>query len=55
MNEEFGHDKEVTSFLRSGKSGNWKKHLTKEMEQKFDAWEKKWLEGSNFKFDYGDD
>ncbi|OWA54291.1 putative Sulfotransferase family cytosolic 1B member 1 [Hypsibius exemplaris] len=31
-------DPKVTPFMRAGKIGNWKKHLTVEMSEKIDAW-----------------
>ena len=38
--------------MRKGQAGNWKKHFTPEMERKFEAWERKWLEGSDLEFVY---
>jgi len=32
--------------------GDWKNHFTPELEKKFVEWEKRWLEGSDFKFTY---
>lgn len=51
-NDDLGSKNDLTSFMKSGKSGTWKKHFTPELEEKFDKWEDTWLKNSDFKFQY---
>ena len=46
------HKTENAKFMRKGETGDWKNHFTPELEKKFVEWEKRWLEGSDFKFTY---
>jgi len=39
-------------FMRKGEVGDWKNHLTPELEKKFQKWENKWLKDSDLKFKY---
>jgi len=41
-----------SAFMRQGKAGNWKSHLSDEQVKRFQEWERKWLEGSDLKFSY---
>ena len=38
--------------MRKGQVGDWVNHFTPELEIKFEEWEKKWLNDSDFKFQY---
>ena len=40
------------TFMRKGKTGNWREHFTPELENRFKEWETKWLRGSGLKFEY---
>lgn len=40
-------NKEI-KFMREGGSGYWKKVLTPEQVERFESWNKKWLEGTDF-------
>ena len=40
------------AFMNKGKTGNWKKHFTPELEKRFEEWETRELEGSDLKFEY---
>jgi len=46
------HKTQNAKFMRKGLVGDWKNHLTPELEKKFIEWEKKWLDGSDFEFQY---
>ena len=39
-------------FMRKGKTGGWKNHFDAETIEKFNKWERKWLEGTDLKFCY---
>ncbi len=39
-------------FMRQGQAGNWKKHFTPQMRERFERWEEEWLQGSDLKFTY---
>ncbi|KAL7730395.1 hypothetical protein ACLKA6_016627 [Drosophila palustris] len=41
-----------TKFIRNGKIGDWKNHMSDEMSAKFDAWSEQHLRGSGLTFDY---
>ena len=49
---EEAHKTENAKFMRKGEVGDWKNHVTPELEKKFVEWEKKWLAGSDFQFIY---
>ncbi len=51
LSQEFKLDGEGC-FMRKGETGNWRKHFTPGMEDRFLQWEAKWLEGSDLKFTY---
>ena len=38
--------------MRKGETGNWKEHLEPETVARFEDWERKHLEGSDFSFVY---
>ena len=38
--------------MRKGQVGDWVNHFTKDMEKKFDEWEKNWLKDSDLTFQY---
>ena len=38
--------------MRKGKTGGWKNHFDAETIEKFNKWERKWLEGTDLKFCY---
>ena len=38
------------SFIRKGKTGDWKNHFTPEMTQKFDKWMAEKMKGTDLKF-----
>ncbi len=40
--------------MRKGKSGQWRSELSDEKIGRFEAWERRWLEGSDLKFEYTD-
>ena len=39
-------------FMRQGRKGAWREKLSADLVQRFEAWERKWLEGSDFRFQY---
>ncbi|XP_034117394.1 luciferin sulfotransferase [Drosophila nasuta] len=41
-----------TKFIRNGKIGDWRNHMTDEMSARFDAWSEEHLRGSGLTFDY---
>lgn len=41
-----------TKFIRKGKVGDWRNHMTDAMSARFDAWSEAHLRGSGLKFDY---
>ncbi|EDW67338.1 luciferin sulfotransferase [Drosophila virilis] len=41
-----------TKFIRKGKIGDWRNHMTDEMSERFDSWSEQHLRGSGLTFDY---
>ena len=42
----------VGKFMRKGKTGDWKNHLSQGQEQRITEWEEKNLQGTGFEFVY---
>ncbi|XP_023164036.1 estrogen sulfotransferase [Drosophila hydei] len=41
-----------TKFIRKGKVGDWRNHMTDEISERFDSWSEQHLRGSGLTFDY---
>ncbi len=52
-NDTYKVNAESTAFMRKGRAGDWRSHLSEDQVRRFEAWEKKSLEGSDLKFNYG--
>ena len=52
--ENSGRKTKEGTFMRKGQVGDWRQHFTPELEERFEEWETKWLNGCSLKFDYGD-
>ena len=51
-NKLFEQDSELTSFMQQGKTGAYREGLSAETIKRFQEWEKKWLEGTDLRFQY---
>lgn len=49
---EFGKDPAGSRFMRRGRTGDWRNHLTEEQVARFRAWEGRWLAGTDLEFEY---
>ncbi len=51
-NKVYNNDAAPTAFMRSGRVGDWRRHLSQDQVRRFEAWEEKGLAGTDLKFTY---